>query len=228
MKQHIKTVMTIIGSVMILCGVLSLLWHHIVSPLLAYANDPVQFQAWLTSFGPMAIVIMIVCIMLKVIFPMLPGKVLEIAAGYCFGFWHGLWIVLLANALGTWCVRMLVRQFGQSIILRFLDQQTIEHFPVWENKQRFTLLVWLTYLIPGTPKDALTYVISLSPMRTPNLIFITTTARIFTVSAGVFSGSALLQKQYEIAFWITLLFLVISALGLYIYRHCILKRPSNH
>lgn len=223
--KHRKILFLVAGIVLglILLGAYPF-WIYLLSPFLSLANDPQQFQQWLSTFGWGAHVVMMLCVIAKVICPMLPGKVLEIAAGYCFGFWEALWLVLLANAIGTSIVRCLVKRYGKPLVLHIISEQTIDEFPIWRDEKRFQLLLWLTYLIPGTPKDALTYVVSLSNLSTPSIVLITTIGRTFTVAGGVFSGSALGNQAYELVFWFSAIFTAVSALGLYIYRKYIIRQ----
>lgn len=209
------------------CLIIVFQWRDEIFQWILQLNDPIAFQVWLDGFGWRAALIMVLCVAAKVIVPMLPGKVLEIAAGYCFGFGKALGLVLLGNVLGTTIVRHLVKRFGRPLVLHFVKEEDLEDFPLWKQEQRFTLFVWLTYLIPGTPKDALTYVISLSSLSTIKLVTITTIARIFTVTAGVLSGSALSNQEYQLALAVTIIFFIISSIGLYLYREYVGKRKDK-
>lgn len=210
----------------LLCLIGLFQWREELFQLLMQLNDPVAFQTWLDGFGWSAAWIMVLAVAAKVILPMLPGKILEIAAGYCFGFGKALGLVLLGNVVGTTIVRYLVKRFGRPLVLHFVKEEELDEFPLWKQEQRFTLLLWLTYLIPGTPKDALTYVISLSTISTIKLVSITTIARIFTVAAGILSGSALNDQDYTLAFGISAIFLALSSIGLYYYRERFLKHKK--
>ena len=76
----------------------------------------------------------------------------------------------------------------------------------------------LIYVIPGTPKDALTYLIALSPIKPARLLLITTFARIPTVTAGVLGGDALGSRNYWLAALALGGTLLLSGLGILWYR----------
>lgn len=211
-------------SLLFVCLMILTLWKPVIMPSLDTLQHPVAFEQWLSTFGWYARMIMIVCAILKVIFPVLPGKVLEIAAGYCFGFMDALMLLLIANAIGTWIVHTLIKQYGMHLVERFISKETKEEFPLWKDEERFTVLLWITYLIPGTPKDALTYVISLSNMNTGKLVFITTAARSFTVASGVLSGTALYANEFTTFLWISAGFAILSLSCTYCFRKYLHKK----
>ncbi len=205
-------------ALVLLIAALCLLLPYWARPLLELAAQPEAFRLWLGQFGPLAYLIVLLLVALKVVLPMLPGKIFEIAAGYCFGFVPGVLLVLGGTALGTAVVLLLVKCFGVKLARRFVTDAQMKNFALWKNQSRFSWLCFLIYVIPGTPKDALTYLIALSPIKPARLLLITTFARIPTVTAGVLGGDALGSRNYWLAALALGGTLLLSGLGILWYR----------
>lgn len=185
-------------------------------------QEPPRIQEWLSQYGLWAYLILFFCVILKVIFPILPGKVFEIAAGYCFGFTHALFLLLAANAFATYLIRQFVLYLRKKKDLSLTDEVMF-----WQNDTHFALILFVIYLLPGTPKDALTYVVALSPMKTWKIVLITTTARSFNLAFGIAQGCALQKGELFQAFLLLGLFALLALGGSWFYRTYILKKNSD-
>lgn len=201
-----------------MCVLLTMLVNGAARPFLELVLDPERFRAWLQGFGAASYLVMALCVAAKVVLPMLPGKAFEIAAGYAFGAAQGSALVLLGTAVGTSIVLMLVKKCGVRLVRRFVSQEQLGSFPIWKDEGRFTLLCLIVYLIPGTPKDALTYAAALAPVSAWKLILVTTLARIPTVLAGVLGGDALGSRNYGLAALVLGVTLLLSGAALLVFR----------
>ena len=88
----------------------------------------------------------------------MPGEPLELGAGYIFGFWEGTALCMAAGLVGTFIVVTLVRTLGMRAVELFFSREKIESMKWLQDSARFELLMFVCFLIPGTPKDVMTYV----------------------------------------------------------------------
>ena len=75
--------------------------------------------------------------------------------------------------------------------------------------------MFILFLIPGTPKDLLTYVVGLTPMRLTTFLLLTTLARIPSVVSSAVTGSLAQKGSYTAAivtYGVTLVITVICVL----------------
>ena len=75
--------------------------------------------------------------------------------------------------------------------------------------------MFILFLIPGTPKDLLTYVVGLTPMKLTAFLLITTLARIPSVVSSTVTGSLAQKGSYTAAvvtFGVTLIVTVICVM----------------
>jgi uncharacterized membrane protein YdjX (TVP38/TMEM64 family) len=79
-------------------------------------------------------------------------------------------------------------------------------------------LAFLIFFIPGTPKDILTYFVGLTGMRFSTWMLISGVARVPSVATSVMGGNVLNLQKYTHAAAILVATLIISVVGVLIYR----------
>ena len=86
------------------------------------------------------------------------------------------------------------------------------------NARRLEFIVFLLFFIPGTPKDVLTYMVGLTPMKLRVWLLITTVARIPSVVTSTIGGDALGTQEYVFAVIVFVATAAVSGLGVLLYR----------
>lgn len=199
-------------------GTMTALGLAIGKPLIEMLNDPAAFQAWVSSKGSLGRLAFVGVMALQVIIAWLPGEPLEIGAGYAFGFWEGSLLCMAGIVLGSVFVFTLVRHFGKRLVTLFFPMEKIEQLPLMRDSRKLTLVSFIVFMIPGTPKDLLTYCVGLTRMKLSTWMLIAGVARVPPVITSTLSGSALGQQQYGFAIAVFAATLLLSAIGLLIYR----------
>jgi uncharacterized membrane protein YdjX (TVP38/TMEM64 family) len=82
-------------------------------------------------------------------------------------------------------------------------------------------------LIPGTPKDLLSYFVGLTEMKLSEWLIITTIARIPSVATSTIGGNALGEGNYITAITVFAITAVVSILGILIYNYITKKRENK-
>ena len=90
------------------------------------------------------------------------------------------------------------------------------------------MLCFLIFLIPGTPKDLLTYLIPLTEMKRSTFLFITTIARIPSIITSTIGGHALGIEDYMFSIIVFTVTGIISLIDLFIYNKLNKKTLSYH
>ncbi len=209
----------IVSAVSILCLVLFMVLgaYFIGRPLVRFLDDPDQFRAWADSnpFGRLTLVgIMIV----QVIISLIPGGVVEIAAGTCFGGFVGGLLCLLGAAIGSSIVFAAVRRFGPLLVEAFISRGKLQSLSFLQNTSRLHGLLFLLYLIPGTPKDVFNYFVGLTPIKLHNFLLLSILARAPAIFATTFCGDALISGDYPKAILVFSVTMLCSGIGLLFYR----------
>ena len=183
---------------------------------------------WIGEHYWLGSLLMIAVCALQVIVALVPGEVVEISAGLLFGWWQGMIICIVGMTLGSIVVILLVRRFGRRFVEAFYPPDKIDTLPILNDPAKRNLMTFLLFLIPGTPKDLLTYVVGLTRMSIPVYILLTAFARIPSVVVSTLSGDAAGKDNLLL----TVLFFGVSAAisigGYFVYRAIEKRsRPSD-
>ena len=154
----------------------------------------------------------------QVVVALVPGEVVEIAAGYVFGSWIGSFLCLVGIVLGSSTTILLVRSFGARFVYAFYPKEKIDALPIINDPAKRNLLTFILFVIPGTPKDLFTYAIGLTDMSIPLYIALTTVARFPSVILSTVSGKAVGDQNYTKAILFVVITAAVSGIGLLIYN----------
>ena len=141
---------------------------------------------------------------------------------------HGLRGTLLCEIgilLGGLLVFLFVRRFGVKAVEVFFPREKIESLRFLHNERRLALWVFILFFIPGTPKDIMTYIVPLTPMKLSTFLLLSTVARLPSVVTSTIGGNALGTGKLTFALIVFGATALISALGILIYRR-ICKRSE--
>jgi uncharacterized membrane protein YdjX (TVP38/TMEM64 family) len=161
---------------------------------------------------------MILVTALQVVIAFIPGELVEVAAGYVFGGLWGTVFVLIGAMLGSVIAILLTRKFGLKLFYTFFPDTDPNSLPILNKPAQRNAMTFLLFFIPGTPKDMLTYVLGLTPMKLSTCLFITVVARIPSVITSVIGGSALGEQNYWLAVIVFAVTGLISLCGILYYN----------
>jgi uncharacterized membrane protein YdjX (TVP38/TMEM64 family) len=188
-----------------------------------------QFSGWVNTMGIKGVLIVFGIQVLQIIVAVIPGGSVQILAGAAYGTLGGFAICILGCLTATAVIFLVVRKFGAPLVNRlfspkqtgrysFLKEPVGFQEPVgfkessgFQKSRKLSLILFLIFLIPGTPKDALTYIASLQDIKLSRFILITTVARSPAILMSTMLGSSVLQGNMVL---IVLLFLIIAATGI--------------
>lgn len=195
----------------------ALLLVYVGRPFIAFLDQPEQFRQWIDARGLAGQAVFLLMIVLQVFVAVIPGEPLEIAAGYAFGWFGGTLLCLLGTAVGSALVFGLVRRYGTRMLDLFLSRDKIRSMKFLQNTDRLKRLMFVLFLIPGTPKDLLTYIAGLTPIRMSDFLILSTFARIPSLVTSIVGGSALGDGEYLTAAIVFAITAAVSILGLFVY-----------
>lgn len=187
-------------------------------PVTGLFADPEGFRKWVTEQGAWGPVLFVALMAFQVVVAVLPGEPLEIAAGYTFGVWGGTALCMAGALVGSVAVFLAVRAWGRRALELFFPREKIDSLAFLRDERKLHSLVFLLFLIPGTPKDIMTYAVGLTRMHLPAWLLISTFARIPSILTSTVGGDALNLQNYEFALLVFAATLLISGAGLLLYR----------
>ncbi len=206
-KRYAATVLSVLS--VVLC-VLSIAGFLFVRTRFA---DTDAIKAWVDANYALAIVAMLLVCALQVVIAFIPGELVEIAVGYAFGGWLGAAICMVGATLGSVIAILLARRFGRRLVESLYPREKIDALPIINVPKKRNAMTFLLFLIPGTPKDLLTYVIGMTNMSIPLYITLTTVARFPSVIMSTLGGGALGEDKLLQAIVIFSVAAVVSGVG---------------
>lgn len=197
------------------------------NPLLHFLNDPERFRQWVDNAGIWGRLCFIGMVVLQVVVSIIPGEPFEIGAGYAFGFWEGTALSLIGIAIGSMLIFLFVRRWGVKVIEIFFSREKIRSLRFLQNQKRVEWFVFLIMLIPGTPKDLLSYFVGLTDMKLSAWLMIAVLARLPSLVSSTLGGDALGEKNYVFAVIAFLVTAAVSLIGIGIYRLVCRRNASD-
>lgn len=195
-------------------------------PMIRLARDPAQFQAMVDSWGVGSRAIFVGMVVLQVVVALIPGEPMELAAGYAFGFWEGTALTMAGFLIGSALIFALVRRFGVKLVEVFFSMEKITHFSFLKNPQKTKTLAFLLMLIPGTPKDFLSYFAGLTNLTWKTWLLIVAVGRLPSLITSVATGAAAGEQHYGLSVTILALTLLMTLGGIVYYRHICKKEQE--
>lgn len=201
-------------------GATIFIWNWLSS----FSQD--SFREYIQSFGALGWLVLLGLQFLQVFIALIPGELLETAAGYAFGPWIGTLICYVGVALASALVFLLTRRFGTKLVEVFISREKINELGFIKNEEKRNGLVFLLFFIPGTPKDLLTYFVGLTDMKLSAFLVISLIARAPSVLSSTFGGHLLGEGEYWGALILYGATALVSGLGLLIYNTLLRKKRT--
>jgi len=212
-----KKIMVLIGlSVFLLaCGLTA--WFY-GKPLLEFVLDTGRFRAWMNEHGALGPLAFVAIRTVQTVVKIIPAEPLEIGAGYAFGSWWGMALCMLGTAIGSLIIIGLTKLFGMRMVEVFVPREKLQSFRFLQNTKKLNLLLFIIFLIPGTPKDLITYFVGVTPVNPFAFLLLTGIARIPSILSSTLCGNALGERNFWFAAIVYLLTGALTVGGIFLYR----------
>jgi uncharacterized membrane protein YdjX (TVP38/TMEM64 family) len=128
----------------------------------------------------------------------IPGGPVEIVAGAAYGPWGGFAICVLGCLIASAGIFLTVRTFGAPLVKRLFGKELPDKYRFLTNSKKVSLALFLLYLIPGIPKDALTYIAPLGTIKLRRFILISNGARVPAILMSTMLGSSVLRGHWAL------------------------------
>ena len=134
-------------------------------PMLRFAREPEQFRGWIQEYGIFGALIFVGMIVLQVVVAIIPGEPLEIVAGYAFGTLQGTLLCMVGFLIGSAIIYFLSKRFGRPILELFFSKKKIDSLSFLKSSPNRNVLLFIIMMIPGTPKDLISYFAGLTDIK---------------------------------------------------------------
>lgn len=183
-----------------------------------------DFRDYVRSFGALGPLVVLGLQILQVFIALIPGEIVETAAGFVLGPWLGTAICYLGICIASTLIFTLTRRYGVKWVEVFVSREKIMELRFLNTEKKRNNLIFLLFFIPGTPKDLLTYFVGLTDMKLSTFLMLSMVARVPSMVSSTFGGHLLGESQYLGAVILYGITGMISLIGLWGYNTYLKKK----
>ena len=210
-KRVAAGVLTFVSVASVVFAVLGFFW------IKAKFGDTNLLREWALEHPILGALTMVAVTSVQVVIALIPGELVEVAAGYIFGAWMGAVLCLVGVAIGSVVAILLARRFGRRLVTSLYSEEKLDELPILNDPKKRNAMTAILFLIPGTPKDLITYLIGLTKMSIPQYLALTLVCRFPSIIMSTLSGDALGDDRLVRALWFFVITGIVSAVGYLIY-----------
>lgn len=178
-------------------------------------KDPKKIKNIIISYGKYSTIAFAALQFLQVVVFFIPGEIVQIAGGYIFGTLNGMLISLVGVILGTLFGYCVAHYFGKPLLDKIIDKKSMNYFERILNYGKIDFVVFLLYIIPGVPKDALSYICGISKIKLKRFMIISTIGRIPGMVISSYFGSNINSGNNKVLIAIAVAAILLFAMGVY-------------
>ncbi len=188
-----------VSACLLMAGVFAYFYFRYGKQLYEIFGNPESLKAFLSQFKGFDKWVFVAIRAFQTVIKIIPAEPLEIGSGLLYGTWGGLALCLLGTMIGSFVIIALTRVFGKKLVSAFIPIEKIESLSFLKDEKRVYYTLFFIYLIPGTPKDVLTYAAALTKLDMKKFLLITGIARIPSIITSTWCGQEILNKNYTLA-----------------------------
>lgn len=194
-KQRVQIISAVVFLLLIAAATIACI------PLIKDLRSPQgleQMKQRLESYGGAAGALIFTFIQaLQVVIAVVPP--IQILGGVLFGWLWGAVLSTLGVVIGTAAVFLIVGKLGRPLAEAFVDDKLFERFGFLNDERKLVRILMLLYIIPGIPKDILTYIVSLTKISRRDFFMYVLPCRIPAIVLSTVFGSNVKDGNYKTA-----------------------------
>ena len=188
---------------------------------LSTKEGQIAFKEKVANSGFYGVMLLFLIQIAQIFLFILPGEPIEILAGMCYGWVWGTIFIMVSSAIIATLIFILVKKIGRQFVYDFCNEEKIkklENNKLFQNQKKIELILFLLFLIPGTPKDLLTYLAGLLPIRLSRFVIISTIARIPSIVTSTIAGANIAVGDWKKGLILYGLIVAVVLIFLYIFN----------
>ncbi|MCB2295368.1 TVP38/TMEM64 family protein [Clostridium algoriphilum] len=167
------------------------------------------------SYGNFSILVFILMQILQVVAFFIPGEFIQVAGGYIFGAYLGGIISLVGITLGSLMVYFIANNYGKPFVDKLILKKEVKFFKKILEVGSKKVVIFMFYLIPGIPKDALTYICGVSNISLKDFFIYSTIGRIPCIFISSYFGEKIYAKDLTSLIIIGIIMSILFVLGIF-------------
>lgn len=152
--------------------------------------------AYLQSYKLESIPIYICIQIIQIIISIIPGQIFNLAAGYLYTFFPALLFSIIGAFVGTLISFWIARWLGSDFVHLFFGREKTQDYVKKLNSKKAYTIVFFIYLIPGIPKDVVSYAAGVSDMKFKPFMLLSLIGRLPGMMGSIMIGSMWHKEEY--------------------------------
>ena len=194
-KIKIIAILKLILLVIIIAGIPAFLYLRYGSGIFS-KDTAYNVVEYLQQNRSIAFLLIIGIQVIQVVVFVLPGQPIQFAASYMFGVGRGYLLSVIGAVIGTTISFYLAKLLGSEAMHLFFDEEKIKDYQRRLNSGRGLLITFFIYLIPGVPKDLVSYAAGISEMRFRPFLLAATIGRSPAMLGSLLVGHFFVKENY--------------------------------
>ncbi|PRR79046.1 TVP38/TMEM64 family inner membrane protein YdjZ [Clostridium liquoris] len=176
-------------------------------------RDPNKIKSAIMAYGKYSVFAFLVLQIIQVIVFFIPGEIIQVAGGYIFGTIYGSIISLIGITLGGIIVYLISSLYGKPFVRKVISQKQLKFFNKILRFGSINYVVFLLYLIPGIPKDALAYICGISDIKFKNFVIYSTAGRVPCIFISAYFGAKITSGDVSVLITIAVVMTILFVIG---------------
>ena len=194
-NKKIFAILKLLVLLFIIAGIPAFLYFRYGSEIFS-ADAAERMIAYLKANESTAAFLIIAIQALQVVVCILPGQPIQFAASYMFGVLGGLLLSLAGAVIGVIISFFTAKVLGRDAVHMIFGEERVSNYQRKLNSGKGLTIAFLIYLIPGIPKDLVSYVAGISEMRFLPFLLVSTIGRIPGMAGSLLFGYFFREKNY--------------------------------
>ena len=201
-RRKIIAILKLILLVIIVAGIPAFLYLKYGSGV--FSKDTAsQVVDYLRQNSRTAFLLIIGLQIIQVVVCILPGQPIQFAASYMFGVGIGFILSVIGAVIGTTISFFLAKALGSEAMHFIFGEEKVREYQRRLNSGKGLMMTFLIYLIPGVPKDLVSYAAGISEMRFRPFVLTATVGRSPAMLGSLMVGHFFGKQNYTAMIIIT-------------------------
>ncbi|MCR5121413.1 MAG: VTT domain-containing protein [Ruminococcus sp.] len=214
--KNVIRLVSIVVFIFALAGITYLL-YPLVKSWVNYASDPDggadKLREEFSRHGSINSLLIFLGIQaLQVVVAVVPA--IQAVGGVLYGWLFGAVLSFAGIVLGALAVWGIVKKLGKPLVEATVGEKHLKRFKFLEDEHKLTIILIILFIIPGVPKDVVTYIVPLTKIKMRDFFLMVLPFRIPSIILTTALGDNLTTGNYAGAIIISAVILVIAVLGL--------------
>jgi len=211
--KKIKIVLNIIALVLFI-GAITYVSIRYTPQIVRLFERRQELKEYIESKGAAGIAVFIFFQVLQIIVAAIPGEIVQIAGGYLYGTFLGTVYLMIGVVIGSITVFYASRLLGYGLVKTFVSEKNLESMFQKVNGQKFEVFMLILFLIPGIPKDILTYIAGLTPIKPVKFLAIAVLGRLPALIGSTYIGAVFQKENYTAVIIVSTAAIILFITGL--------------